>query len=293
MNKYVISVLGAGASWGFIGFFARFLTARGVTSEGMTVLRCGISAICFGLLILFSNPQQFKIKLKDAWCFIGTGILSLLFFNFCYFKAVNMMSLSAASILLYMAPTLVMLMSVVLFKEKITGLKILALVMAFVGCALVSGVTEGFTVSGTGLLFGFGSAFGYSLYTIFGRYALQRGYSTNTINFYSGLLAGVASIILWNPAETFRIVGSSPLAFLWALGTGVFSCFLPYLLYTYGLTGLENSKASVLASMEPVVATLVGVLVFKEKMSVAAFLGVVLVLGAVTLISKSQAAQKG
>ena len=62
---------------------------------------------------------------------------------------------------------------------------------------------------------------------------------------------------------------------------------LPYLLYTAGLAQVENGTASVLASVEPVVATLLGLLVYREAPTVPALVGMVLVLGALILLSVS------
>ena len=81
---------------------------------------------------------------------------------------------------------------------------------------------------------------------------------------------------------------ASPAAFFWCLATGVISCFIPYMLYTYGLTGLENSRASILASVEPVVATLAGVLIYHEEMTLSVLAGVILVLSAVVLINRER-----
>lgn len=285
MNKYVAAVLGGGFCWGFMGFFTRHLGEFGIDSTGAIMVRCGIAAICFALLILCTGPGQFRVRLKDLWCFIGSGCLSLLFFTFCYFNAINMMSLSAAAILLYTAPSIVMLLSAVIFREKITDFKLVAVFLAFVGCCLVSGITGGVSLTLKGLLFGLGSGFGYALYSIFSRCALQRGYSSSTINFYSCLLAALGAAVIWQPYDTFRVMVSSSSAFLWCLGIGVFTCFVPYMLYTYSLTGLENSMASVLASIEPVVASLLGIFFYHEKMTVPSFLGVLFVLSAVVLLT--------
>lgn len=285
MNKYVGAVLGAGFAWGFMGFFTRHLSEFGIDSSGAIIVRCGLGALCFGILILITGASQFKVKLKDFWCFIGTGLLSLLFFTFCYFNAINMMSLSSAAILLYTAPTIVMLLSAVLFKEKITKTKLVAAALAFAGCALISGITGGVSLTLSGLLFGLGSGFGYALYSIFARYALQRGYSSNTINFYSCLLAALGAAVIWGTNGCIKAMVSSPRAMFWCAGVGILSCFLPYLLYTYGLTGLENGKASVLASVEPVVASLLGIFFYHEKMTLPSFIGVVLVLSAVVLLN--------
>ena len=285
MNKYTASVLTAGFCWGFMGFFTRNLTRQGIDSAGAIIVRCGIAAICFAILILVRDRSQLRIKRKDLWCFAGTGIFSLLLFTFCYFHAIELMSLSAAAILLYTAPAIVMLLSAVLFREKITPVKAAAVALSFLGCVLVSGVGSGTALSASGILFGLGSGVGYALYTIFSRYALQRGYSSNTINFYSCLLAAIGAILIWRPAELPGLMTATPQALLWCIATGVISCFIPYLCYTYGLTGLENGKASVLASVEPVVASLVGILLFHEKLTLPAVIGICLVLSAILLLN--------
>ena len=74
---------------------------------------------------------------------------------------------------------------------------------------------------------------------------------------------------------------------LFCVAAAFITCYLPYLLYTYGLTGMEAGRASIMASVEPVVATLVGVLVFHEGMTLLAALGVVLVLSAVVILNRN------
>ncbi len=284
-KKYAAAVLGGGFFWGFMGFFTRHLAAIGIGSNAAIFVRCSIAAVCFGILILGLSPGMLRVHIRDIWCFAGTGLFSLLFFTFCYFHAISMMNLSTAAILLYTAPTFVMLMSAILFREKITGTKVLAAVFAFAGCALVSGVGSDTVLTAQGLLFGLGSGFGYALYTIFSRFALQRGYSTITINFYSCALAAAGAYVIWRPEGVFHAMTASAESVLWCAGTGVLTCFVPYLLYTYGLTGLENSRASILASVEPVVASLVGVFVYHEKMTVLSASGIILVLCAILMLN--------
>jgi drug/metabolite transporter (DMT)-like permease len=268
-----------------MGLFRRYLGDIGVSSAGLIILRCGIAALLFAATMLAVNPGQFRVRLRDIWCFIGSGVCSLLFFTYCYFQAMTLMSLSAAAILLYTAPSLVMLMSLFIFREKLTVRKVVAVVLAFFGCALVSGLGSGTGLTAAGLLYGLGAGFGYALYSIFARLALNRGYSSNTVNFYSCLLAAVGASVIWGAAEPVGVMfaswGNAGLCLLAALVT----CYLPYLLYTYGLTGLETGKASIMASVEPVVATVVGLAAFHEKMTALAAVGVALVLSAVVILN--------
>ena len=138
MQKYTASVITAGCLWGLMGLFTRTLATYGVDSTGAIVLRCGIAALLFAVTLLVRDSKQFRIRLKDIWCFIGTGICSLLFFTYCYFQAITIMDLSTAAVLLYTAPSIVMILSLILFHERITVQKLIALVLAFAGCCLVS-----------------------------------------------------------------------------------------------------------------------------------------------------------
>ena len=195
------------------------------------------------------------------------------------------MDLSTAAVLLYTAPSIVMILSLVLFHERITVQKLIALVLAFAGCCLVSLVGGEHKLSTIGILYGLGAGFGYALYSIFARYALDRGYSSNTINFYSCLLTTIGAVIIWGAAQPLGVMFGSWKDFGLCTALGIVTCYLPYLLYTFGLTGLETGKASILASFEPVVATLVGIFVFHEKLTPLSALGCVCVLSAVVLLN--------
>ena len=70
------------------------------------------------------------------------------------------------------------------------------------------------------------------------------------------------------------------------------TCFLPYLLYTYGLIGIENGKASIMASIEPVVATLCGVFIYNEGLTVMSTVGILLVLSAIVLLKEKSTTEQ-
>ena len=284
MNLYALSAAGAGVLWGIIGLFTRRLNALGFDTWSLVAVRCGIAALCFALLALARNPRQLRVRAKDAWCFLGAGILSLLLFTYCYFNAIALMSMSTAGILLYTAPAFVMLMSFLFFREPIGLRGGAALVLCIGGVVLVSGPT-GLSISGPGLLYGFGAGFGYALFSIFSRFALNRGYSSTAINFYACAIAALGAFCFSGFSAPLRLMSASREALLLSLGLGVLICFLPYLLYTHALTGISNGRASIMATVEPVVATLVSVFVFREALSALAALGIVLVLGAIVLMN--------
>ena len=284
-KRYTAAVIAAGTLWGFMGFFRRTLDTMGLSASNCIAVRCIVAAILFAITMLIADRKAFKIKLRDAWCFVGCGIVSLLVFGLCYFKAMDYMSLSNAAILLYTAPCFVIIISAVLFKEKITPKKIAAMLMAFAGCCLVSGIGTGDEISAIGLVLGLCSGLCYALYSIFSRFAINRGYSAFTINFYSCLLAGIGATAVGG-TDFIPLISLTPSNLLFAVATGLVTCFLPYLLYTYGLIGIENGKASIMASIEPVVATLCGVFIYNEGLTVMSTVGILLVLSAIVLLKE-------
>ena len=175
-------VILAGILWGSMGIFVRKFEECGLGSLDIVAIRAITTMCILFLFLLFYNRSLLRIKLRDLWCFLGTGLLSIVFFNYCYFRAITMTSLSV----LYTAPAFVMVLSYLLFHEKFTVRKSIALVLTFVGCVFVTGIIgSSQTLSGKGILIGIGAGFGYALYSIFGRFALKKGYDSFTISFYT------------------------------------------------------------------------------------------------------------
>ena len=281
------AVIAAGCMWGSMGLWVRRFSAKGLDSLQILALRAAVAAAVLGIFLLLYQRELLRIRIKDFWCFLGTGICSLLFFGYCYNRTILLTSLSVAAILLYTAPAMVTVMSAFLFRERMTRKKIMALLLAFAGCVLVTGVLEGSqAVSALGILTGLGSGFGYALYSIFSRFALERGYHPLTVTFYTFVctLAGTLPLADWMPVGTFLTQNSGNLPY--AAAYGVVTTGLPYILYTSGLQYVENSKASIMATVEPVVATLIGVFILHEKMTVSGAAGVVLVLAALVVLQK-------
>lgn len=279
------AVVIAGTLWGFMGLFRRNLAALGFSAGGIVFIRCGLAAVLLLATLLVKNRAALRVRLRDLWCFVGTGLCSMLFFTYCYYEAMNYMSLSVAAILLYTAPIIVVVLSAVLFRERFTKRKLAALALAFLGCCLVSGLGSEAQLSAAGILYGLGSGFGYALYSIFARFALERGYSSMTVTFYTCTFAALGAAVLWGAGEPLALMAQSWQGVFWSVGIAFFTCYLAYLLYTYGLTGLETGKASIVANIEPVVATVVGMTVFREPMTVMNLSGILCVLAAVVLLS--------
>ena len=280
-------ILAAGCMWGSMGIWVRRCTAAGLDAMQILTLRVLVTSVLMTVFLSIYNRKLLYIRRKDLWCFLGTGICSILFFGYCYNRTIVLASLSVAAILLYTAPVFVMILSRLLFGEQLSAKKLAALLMAFSGCVFVTGIAgSDSAVSTAGILTGLGSGFGYALYSIFSRFALERGYHPFTVTLYTFLCASVAALFLADLPPLVDFVTETTGNFLYCIGYGVVTTVLPYILYTYGLSRIENGKASIMATVEPVVATLLGILVFHEPMTLQGTVGIVLVLSALFLLNK-------
>lgn len=239
------SILAAAALWGVIGLWNRNLMAGGFTPTDIVVVRNFGGMLLLAAVFAVKDRSVFRVRREHLKYFFGTGVVSVLLFTVCYFSCQRICSLAAASILLYTAPSFVVVMSSVLWHEPVTKKKLLALALTLLGCALVCGVFAGdLTVTAGGVLLGLGSGFFYALYSIFGRYALAH-YPPLTVTVWTFLFAGPASLVLLRPAELAGVFGGNPGLWGTALALAVFSTAMPYLLYTWGLARTEPGKASI------------------------------------------------
>ena len=279
----------AGIFWGSMGIFVRKLGTYGFTSVQIVAIRITLAALVFSIVLFIRDRSGFRITLRDLPLFLGLGFGSILFFTVCYFTAITIMPLSTAAILLYTSPIWIMLMSMLFFREKLNRIKLIALVLAFAGCVLVSGISgEGITL--VGLLIGLGSGIGYGLYSILGTIALRR-YSPYTVTTYTFLFAAAGSRLICSPADMiskFTAAADLPFLLFFCCLTALVTAVIPFLSYTLGLRTVEASRAGILATIEPMVATLIGILVFAEPLTLLSGLGILLILAAVVLLNRKQ-----
>ena len=281
----VLFIIVAASLWGVIGVFSRLLNDAGLTSMQTTEVRCFITASIMAIVLLIKDKNLFKIDIKDIWMFIGTGLFSIVTFNILYFETAELVSLSMTAVLLYTAPCFVMVLSAIIFKEAVTRQKILALALAFLGCIFTAGlIGGGGEFSMKGFMFGLGSGATYSLYSIIGKFALRK-YDPMTMTFYTFLVAAASLFFISDPLYIVDVAVSSPKALLGMLGLGIFITTIPYFLYTKGLKGLDAGKASVIAFIEPMVATMAGIVIYGEALTVFNALGIFLILMSVVLLN--------
>lgn len=291
----VICITLAGILWGCISIFMKGLpgdgplsgglSGTGLSTLGVSCVRLIFAAVIYALFMLIKDRKKLKIDPRDIWMFLLSGVVSVAFFNFLYTYTVIHSQASIGVVLLYTSPIFTMILAAIFFKEKLTVRKIIALVLVFAGCVLVSGLIGGsYKISFLVLITGLGSGLFWGSYTIFSRITLQK-YTSETASVWSVILAGVVMIPFAIKEQVPAQIAANPSIIWWGTGIAVFSTVLPYALYTYGLTYVESGKASVIVSVELIAGNIVGMVIFGEPHDTLKIIGIVLIVLAILLLN--------
>lgn len=279
-----VSILIAGTLWGLTGIFVRILNSAGFDNFHLLFIRSAVTALVMVTYLFISDKSSLKINIKDWWYFFGTGVLSFFLFGFCYFYTISHASMSVAAILLYTAPFFVMIMAALFFREKITAVKVIALITAAAGCFMICDTDSNVKLTPFIIFTGISSGFCYALYSIFGRVALKK-YSSSTVTAYTFIFAAAASALVTDFGSLAKASAAGPSYFALAIFFAVISAVLPYIFYTNGLKYTEPGKASIMATIEAVVASVSGIIAFRERITLVGIIGILLVLFAITAIN--------
>lgn len=291
-KKSCLYIIVAGILWGIISIFIRMMSGFGFNTMQIATVRMAASSVVFALYLLISAPEKFKINIKDWWMFFCTGVLCIFLHNATYFYGIIYGEISVANVLVYTSPVFVMLVSALVFKEKITKRKLFALILTFSGCICVSGILgNGVHTEPLIVLIGISSGFFYGMYTIFSKLALKK-YSSETINMYTFLFSMMASIFLIDIPETAKILFGSWQCLTVTVGAAITSCLLPFFFYTMGLKHVEGSKAAILVSVDPVVGSIIGIVFMNESHSFVKILGILLVLASIVVLNTGKDTKK-
>lgn len=288
-KRAFIYIIIAGMLWGTSGIFFNLLEPFGFTPLHMTAMRGVVSAIVMTAFVAVTNRDKLRVKPKELVIFACSG-LSIFATAALYFGAIKASSVSTAVVLMYTAPVFVMAYSVAFLGERLTPGKTLAVVLMIAGCALVSGIVGGMSFSPLGIILGLGSGIAYSAYNIFTKIEMMHKSDSLSATMYSFVVMGLASLVFCNPPKLVYIAMQSPSETLpLILGIGICTCVLPYFFYTLAMKDIPAGTAAALGIVEPMAATIFSVVLFKEELSIPSICGIVLILAAVFLLSKSDA----
>ena len=277
----------SGILWGAAGIFVRKSIDLGMNNITIVSSKMIIAVIVMFISILMYKKELIEIKVKDIFMFISAGIVGMFGINIFFNESVKYLSLSLAAVLLSLSPVFVVLLSYFFYKEKITLIKIISIILAFIGCVFVSNVLySDVRLSLWGVASGLLCALSYALYTIISRKAINKGYNSLTITLYAFIFISIVTIPFadWNTVA-YLIKEYKVSVSIFIIMHSILVLILPYLFYTISLNHMDAGKASILASCEPAASTIFGVIFFNEIPTILSVFGIILTIVALILLS--------
>lgn len=286
----VLCVVIAASLWGTLGI-AYELVQRHVDIDRLTLVTLRALGATLVLATWFGLRDRtvFRIRQRDLPRFLILGLVAVTAFYVLLIYTFQYASVAVGSLLLYTAPAMVTVASVFLLGEALTGPKVAALFSSLIGCGLVVEIASPGALSGNwkGIALGLASALCYACYALVAKPLLAR-YRASTVQVTHMLIGALALLVvkLVNDVD-----GWPPLwqALLIAAFLGTVICIAPTALFMTGLSALPSSEASILATMEPVVAMVLATLVLDERLSEMQVAGAVFVIAAVVILARAGA----
>ena len=290
-NKGYLMVLTAGALWGTIGFFATLLSNLGLGAAPVAFFRLLSASIMLALILLVKGKgiRLFKISRRGLISCLLVGFVSQAFYNVCYMNAIEQGGMATAAVFLYTSPIYVALISRILFKEALTKNKILAILINIVGCIIT--VTGGdfstMKLSIFGLIMGILAGFTYALLPILSRTGADKE-DPFTSAFYGQAFGALLLFFLIRPYNGIGAEFSLQMLLV-LIGFGIVPSAMGYIVYYAGIGKvIETSRIPVLASVETVVAAVVGLVVFGQGLSLMKVIGIALVLCSIAVMNMTK-----
>ncbi len=264
--------------WGNIGPFSKLAFSQGITPMEMAFWRAVIAWFFFA--VHAAAIKEVAIQKKHITLLSIFSLTGVTFFYSSYQIAVSRGGAALAAVLLYTGPLWVCVISRFTFKEAITPMKTAALAMTVSGVLMVSlGQTgpAGISIDLIAVAAGLASGFFYSLYYIIGKY-FTGTYSSPNLFLYI-LLPGAAAML---PFVQFHHKNTAAWAAI--IAVAFFSTYIAFYCYYRGLQYLEASKASIAATIEPVVAAAVAFFWWGEIFAPMGYGGAALIILAEILV---------
>jgi DME family drug/metabolite transporter len=285
LRGYGLALVAAGL-WATLGLIYHRLESYGLSRLTIAFFRAVVAALILFPILGWRRPRWLRVERRDWPLFTALGLLGVAAFFVVYIYAIALTGMGVAAVLMYTAPAWVTLISAIFFEEPLDRLKVGALVLACVGCALVGRVydLDSVRLNWWGILAGLGAGLTYGLYTTFSKVAQHRYTSWGTLAYALGL-GGLFMLPLQSPTVMVQAL-TNPVVILWLLVLGVFPTLVGGVAFNAALRRVPASDASIVATLEPVIAALLGWACLGEQLEGPQLLGAGLILTAVVMLQR-------
>jgi drug/metabolite transporter (DMT)-like permease len=283
---YIYVVLAA-ILWASSGSAAKFLFRSGVSPFQLVQLRATISAFLLFLWLILAKRGLMKIRKKDLTSLFLLGLI-LAATQFTYLYTISRINVAAAILLQYQAPVLIAGYALFFKHRRLSSFTLVALSGAIAGCYLMVGGynLDILKMNSLGIISGLASAFTFALYALKSEYSM-RSYTPWTVLFYALLFAALIWNVLEPPLSAFTGAYTT-VSWWWILFIGVFGTILPYGLYNEGINLILPTRASITATLEPVLAGVISFFLLGESMGPLQIIGSGMVISSILILQISK-----
>ena len=276
----------AAVSWGTTGSVMTVLAERAAASP----LLVGAARLWIAALLLLLNARMLgrwpAVAATDVWRCIAMGAC-MAGYQAAYFTAVTLSGIAVAALIaICSAPLMIAVMAPAALGERLGGRVRLALTLGVAGTALLIAVPSGSLDLSprfvAGALLALTAGLAYALYVVLAKATLARmaPLPLTALTFTAGAVL-LTPALLWTEAPLRQLALGWP----WLLYLGAVATAAAYAIYSMGLRWVPASVAGVATLLEPLTATLLGVLIFGERLGSAGIVGALLLLSALGLLA--------
>ena len=261
--------------FGTIGLFVKNI---GFPSSFISFARALTGSIFIALFMLFSgHGLDKKSVLKNLKLLIPSGI-AMAFNWICLFEAYRFTGVAVGTLCYYMAPVIVVVLSPVFLKEKLTAINVTSVLAAVVGAVLISGVVSGSAKSAKGILFGLAAAALYSTVVMINKFVKNLSpIETTFVQLLTAAVTMIPYILLTEDITTFVYDRRSV---IFTLIVGVFHTGIVYMIYFSSVQKIPAQTTAVFSYIDPVTAIILSAVVLGERLDTVQLIGTFLILAA-------------
>lgn len=261
--------------FGTIGLFVKNI---GFPSSFISFARALTGSIFIALFMLFSgHGLDKKSVLKNLKLLIPSGI-AMAFNWICLFEAYRFTGVAVGTLCYYMAPVIVVVLSPVFLKEKLTAINVTSVLAAVVGAVLISGVVSGSAKSAKGILLGLAAAALYSTVVMINKFVKNLSpIETTFVQLSTAAVTMIPYILLTEDVTTFVFDKRSV---IFTLIVGVFHTGIVYMIYFSSVQKIPAQTTAVFSYIDPVTAIILSAVVLGERLDAVQLIGTFLILAA-------------
>lgn len=279
-SKGIVLAITTAVMWGIMGIFVRDLSYYKFSNIEISFFRCALAGIAYFIFLLFTKPSALKINIKGLFICFLYGAISYSISFVSYSVSVSRIPVGVATVLMFMSPIWVAILSTILFKEKLEKTKIVTIFICIIGAILVANlIGQGnIKLDAIGILAGIVNGIGVALQILLPKF-FAKEYDRDTLLVYGFLGATVVLVIGMDFGTVASHISTIPMTnLLWDLfGIGILCTMVANVACVKSTEYVEATTTSILSALEVVVGTVVGFMVFHEHLTVLQIIGVIII----------------